>query len=97
MTRDATYKAAYILPSDTEIPAQATQIAQRTQDGLYEINQDMLEYKRAYICETKPSNPLTLWHQRLGHVHPEAIIKAVQNGTLTGVESKRHKNVFEGF
>ena len=55
-----TDKAAYILPSDTEIPAQATQIAQRTQDGLYEINQDMLEYKRAYICETKPSNPLTL-------------------------------------
>ena len=80
LTKDAAYLAK---PNAKRLGAK---IASRAPNGLYNVDESMM---RACIADTRPYNELELWHNRLGHYPPRAIFQALQNGTITGIKTKR--------
>ena len=98
-----TKHSAYIIdqPALADKTELMTKIAKRKKDGLYDCDHDWLLHNQTNALlgkanhraqhttnvKTRPQDDLVLWHQRLGHVAANTIIKGVKEGILTGPRS----------
>ena len=96
-----TSDAAYLVPkimNTRHTRSRRIKIANRGPDGLYDIDEQMLQPKALMAGkDTKPQSTLRLWHSRLGHWNHYSILRAINRGHITGITDKEIKEIKEDY